>query len=110
MRLRVPTGLVVMCLLATTAGALPFKEVGAGGSCGGGFRMGRCGPGLFCESRLPGCHAYDWAGKCVAIPPACPQLDEPVCGCDQQTYRNDCERQRARAQIAHKGACAPPGR
>jgi hypothetical protein len=108
--LRVATALAVMCLLAGTAEALPFKEVEAGGSCGGGFRLRRCGPGLFCESGLPGCHAYDWAGKCVMIPSACPESAAPVCGCDQQTYRNDCERQRARAQIAHKGPCSSDGR
>lgn len=104
-------GLAAICVLdAGGAGAEPFDDVEAGGSCGGSFSMGRCAPGLFCESRLPGCQAFDWAGKCVAVPAECPATEEPVCGCDHQTYRNDCERQRAKAQSAHSGPCTPPGR
>jgi hypothetical protein len=47
----------------------------------------------------------DAQGKCEVIPKLCPQIFLPVCGCNGKTYPNDCERQRARAQLDHEGAC-----
>jgi hypothetical protein len=47
-------------------------------------------------------------GVCVRVPHVCPRITGPkieVCGCNDQTYINDCERQKAMVSLAHKGKC-----
>ncbi|HZN58905.1 MAG TPA: Kazal-type serine protease inhibitor domain-containing protein [Planctomycetota bacterium] len=33
------------------------------------------------------------------------QPDDPICGCDDQTYRNECEAARSGVAVAYRGAC-----
>jgi Kazal-type serine protease inhibitor domain len=51
------------------------------------------------------CNVLDLGGECLVPADACPSVLDPVCGCDGVTYGNDCERQRARAQLDHRGGC-----
>ena len=44
-------------------------------------------------------------GQCVARPDACAQNLDPVCGCDGETYGNDCARIMAGAPLDHAGEC-----
>jgi hypothetical protein len=86
--------------------SLPASAVGEGEVCGG-FVNAQCDKGLFCE--YSECSAS--AGVCEKIPDVC-ELDQDkakaiieVCGCDGETYKNDCERKRAGARKDHDGPC-----
>jgi hypothetical protein len=64
-----------------------------------------CDRGEFCDFPPGTCNIADNAGVCVPAPNACPEIFDPVCGCDGETYSNDCERIRAGVQLDHDGAC-----
>ena len=45
-------------------------------------------------------------GQCVAVPEACSDvLLQPVCGCDNFTYVNDCARKTERVSLLKEGFC-----
>lgn len=70
-----------------------------------GFTGGRCGPGLWCD-RDPGqCGPADRPGTCVKVRQLCFQLYRPVCGCNGNTYANDCHRIRSKVAKKHDGKC-----
>lgn len=73
-------------------------------TCGGIAGL-TCPDNQVCDMRDPHCGTADLAGQCVPLPDACPQIFAPVCGCDGQTYSNDCERLRKGATLQHSGAC-----
>src|SRR4030095_1461199 len=72
--------------------------------CGGIVGAG-CPKGFFCELPAGNCDSADLQGVCVPIPEICPDVFDPVCGCDGKTYSNDCERRHAQVQKAHDGEC-----
>jgi hypothetical protein len=81
-------------------------ECGMGGKPCDGFAGTPCAEGEFCEHAPGACDiAVDGQGTCTPIPTACPDVFDPVCGCDGQTYGNDCERQMAKASKLHDGPC-----
>jgi hypothetical protein len=73
----------------------------------GGITGIACLDGQVCDLPAGECHTADLQGRCVPKPEACPEIYQPVCGCDGRTYGNDCERLAAGAQKAHDGACDP---
>ena len=44
-------------------------------------------------------------GQCQIKPVLCLTIFDPVCGCDGQTYGNDCEREKAGVSLDHTGTC-----
>jgi hypothetical protein len=74
----------------------------------GGIAGTPCPPGELCDLPAGECHGADLQGVCVDTSGACPEVYQPVCGCDGVTYPNDCARRAAQAQKAHDGKCNLP--
>ena len=83
-----------------------------GGGCPSG--VGRpcgidsfCFQGHFCKFPDGECRSSGF-GVCVVLPEVCPEIFAPVCGCDDQTYGNECEANAAGVSVASEGECPQP--
>lgn len=81
-------------------------HAGIGEPCGG-FAGVNCADGLICDmSDQDGCDVADGAGVCADNRNvACTREYMPMCGCDGQTYPNDCVRRAAGVPLNHHGEC-----
>ena len=61
-----------------------------------------CADGELCKKTLGGC---DQAGVCSDVPSGCFNVYDPICGCDNQTYSNECEAWAAGQSAQYKGEC-----
>lgn len=65
-----------------------------------------CGDGAaFCRLGVGQCDDPNARGECTPRPRACPGALEPVCGCDDRTWRNECQAAQAGVSLRHDGAC-----
>lgn len=61
-----------------------------------------CHDGYYCSKSEGEC---DSNGSCIEIPTVCPDIWNPVCGCDSRIYGNECEAAAAGVNVAQKGEC-----
>jgi Kazal-type serine protease inhibitor-like protein len=83
-------------------------SVAATGVCGaqcGGITAVKCGTGQFCDFVPGSCGNANPAGACVAPPTSCPEISNPVCGCDHRTYKSACEASKAMVPVFATGEC-----
>ncbi len=72
----------------------------------GPFADGFCDEGYVCD--IQSC-MIGGTGTCVPrLDGVCIEIYEPVCGCDGDTYSNDCHRLSAGVGLDHEGPCAQP--
>jgi hypothetical protein len=59
----------------------------------------------YCDFGVGQCQVADAQGTCKAKPEICPDIVQPVCGCNGETYPNSCDAARSGVSVDHPGEC-----
>ena len=106
---RVTAASVCLCIAALLAVLAAGCDNSGGGplviECGGGAAF-PCPSGMFCQLGRE-CGGIDHRGRCTVQPTDCPDEDNPVCGCDNQTYNSRCYANAAGVSVDYTGPCIP---
>jgi hypothetical protein len=98
-------GAILILTLPEMTGNASAARVGQ--TCGGILGV-KCDQGLWCDERPGKCGANHAFGKCIEVPGDVCQVEKvvgPVCGCDGNTYSNNCERQSVMVGLKSIGRC-----
>jgi hypothetical protein len=95
-------------VLALTIGLAQPAPAQAQTSC---TKDNQCAANEFCEFAAGTCPKNNSGatGTCVVKPEGCTQQFDPVCGCDNRTYGNDCMRRQAGVSLKSTGECGGGG-
>jgi hypothetical protein len=65
-----------------------------------------CPADMFCSYAAGAdCGAADKPGHCMKRPELCPEIFQPVCGCDGKTYSNACHAASEKVGVRQNAAC-----
>ncbi len=91
---------------ADTTHGRPVTDSALGQRACGAPPAARCGEDEFCKYSPGECGAGDSEGLCTPYPEGCiPAIWDPVCGCNGQTYANECGAEMDGVSIDHWGTC-----
>ena len=87
----------------------PDPDCGSQGKMCGGFAGFTCASDQWCDydDTLGGgaCGIADGSGVCRERPEFCPEVYSPVCGCNGETYSNECDANAAGVDVFASGKC-----
>src|SRR5688500_18091894 len=105
MRLATLVIVLAACGGGKGGGLPPLGDGGSGRICSAGEQ---CLADEFCDFARNGCGLADEVGICIDRPIGCPDVVDPVCGCDNKVHGNSCEAALEGADVNAFGSCPVP--